>query len=74
MKSAVLEKPTTSVALDTDRLRAIVLVRIACAAEPLASARLAADLGPLTLIGWPPRGRAHAGRPRDRRRWPAPAS
>jgi hypothetical protein len=48
MKSAVLEKPTTTSALDPDRLRAIILVRIASAADGLSMQKLAADLGPLT--------------------------
>ena len=33
MKSAVLEKPAATGALDADRLRALVLVRIASAAD-----------------------------------------
>ena len=47
MKSAVLEKPVATGALDTDRLRAFVLVRIACAADGLSKTDLAADLAPL---------------------------
>jgi hypothetical protein len=44
MKSAVLEKPAPTGALDADRLRALVLVRIACAADGLSKTALAADL------------------------------
>ena len=47
MKSAVLEKPVATGALDADRLRAIVLVRIASAADRLSKSGLAADLAPL---------------------------
>ena len=48
MKSAVLEKPIATSALDADRLRAIILVRIASAADGLTTSKLAADLAPLT--------------------------
>jgi hypothetical protein len=47
MKSAILEKPVATGALDTDRLRAFLLVRIASAEDGLSKTRLAADLGPL---------------------------
>jgi hypothetical protein len=47
MKSAVLEKSVATGVLDTDRLRAFVLVRIACAADGLSKTDLAADLAPL---------------------------
>src|SRR5947207_1662890 len=47
MKSAVLEKPAATGALDADRLRALVLVRIASAADGLSKTRLAADLAAL---------------------------
>ena len=46
MKSAVLERPAAAGALDTDRLRALLLVRIACA-NGLSKTVLAADLAPL---------------------------
>ena len=46
MKSAVLEKPAASGRLDADRLRALVLVRIASAADGLDQVALAADLAP----------------------------
>ena len=48
MQAAVLEKPIATGALDADRLRAIVLVRIASAGRGLAKAELADDLAPLT--------------------------
>jgi hypothetical protein len=47
MKSAVLEKSVATGVLDTDRLRAFVLVRIACAADGVSKTDLAADLAPL---------------------------
>jgi hypothetical protein len=47
MKSAVLEKPAATGALDADRLRALVLVRIASAADGLSKTGLAADLAAL---------------------------
>jgi hypothetical protein len=47
MKPAVLEKPVATGALDTDRLRAFLLVRIASAADGLSKTGLAADLAPL---------------------------
>ena len=48
MQAAVLEKPIATGALDADRLRAVVLVRIASAGRGLAKAELADDLAPLT--------------------------
>ena len=48
MQAAVLEKPIATGALDADRLRAIVLVRIASAGRGLTKAELADDLAPLT--------------------------
>jgi hypothetical protein len=50
MKSAVLEKPVATGALDTDRLRAFLLVRIASAEDGLSKTRLAADLAPLAAL------------------------
>jgi len=47
MQAAVLEKPIATGALDADRLRAVVLVRIASAARGMARAELADDLAPL---------------------------
>ncbi|TMJ72427.1 MAG: hypothetical protein E6G91_10600 [Alphaproteobacteria bacterium] len=47
MKSAVLEKSVATGVLDIDRLRAFVLVRVACAADGLSKTDLAADLAPL---------------------------
>jgi len=47
MQAAVLEKPIATGALDADRLRAIVLVRIASAGRGVAKAELADDLAPL---------------------------
>jgi hypothetical protein len=47
MQPAVLEKPIATGALDADRLRAIVLVRIATAGRGMARAELADDLAPL---------------------------
>ena len=46
MKSAVLEKPVATGALDADRLRALLLVRVASAADGVSKARLAADFAP----------------------------
>ena len=54
MKSAALEKPVATGALDADRLRAFVLVRIAAAADGLSKARLAGDLAPLAAHRMPP--------------------
>jgi len=48
MQAAVLEKPIATGALDADRLRAVVLVRIASAGRGLAKSELADDLAPLT--------------------------
>ncbi|MBO0742867.1 MAG: hypothetical protein J2P51_15760, partial [Hyphomicrobiaceae bacterium] len=48
MKSAVLEKPAASGPLDTDRLRALLLSRIACAADGLSRTVLAAELAACT--------------------------
>jgi len=48
MKSAVLEKPIATSALDADRLRAIILVRIAGAVHGLGTQKLATELAPLT--------------------------
>ena len=48
MQAAVLEKPIATGALDADRLRAVVLVRIASAGRGVAKAELADDLAPLT--------------------------
>jgi hypothetical protein len=48
MQAAVLEKPIATGALDADRLRAIVLVRIASAGRGVTKAELADDLAPLT--------------------------
>lgn len=47
MKSAALEKPAATGALDADRLRAVALVRIACASGGLTRQVLASDLAPL---------------------------
>jgi hypothetical protein len=47
MKAAVLEKPAASATLDSDRLRALVLVRIAGAPNGLTGATLAGELAPL---------------------------
>jgi hypothetical protein len=47
MQAAVLEKPIATGALDADRLRAIVLVRIASAGRGVTKAELADDLAPL---------------------------
>ena len=47
MQPAVLEKPIATGALDADRLRAIVLVRIAAAGRGMARAEIADELAPL---------------------------
>jgi len=47
MKSAVLEKPAATGALDADRLRAVVLVRVASASEGLTRQALTSDLASL---------------------------
>src|SRR5262245_36514021 len=47
MQPAVLEKSIATSALDADRLRAVVLVRIASAGRGMARAELADDLAPL---------------------------
>jgi len=47
MTAAVLEKPFATAALDADRVRALVLVRVASAADGLSRGELAADLAPL---------------------------
>ena len=47
MKAAVLEKPVSTVAFDIDRVRAIVLLRIASAEKGATKAEIVADLGPL---------------------------
>jgi hypothetical protein len=48
MKSAVLEKPVASGPLDADRVRALLLSRIACAADGLSRSALTAELAPCT--------------------------
>lgn len=48
MQAAVLEKPMATGALDADRLRAVVLVRVASAAGGVAWPEIADDLAPLT--------------------------
>ena len=48
MKSAVLEKPVASGPLDVDRVRALLLSRIACAADGLSRSALAAELAACT--------------------------
>ena len=53
MQSAVLEKPVASGALDADRVRALVLVRMACAAQGLSRTALAADLAAFTAHRMP---------------------
>src|SRR6516225_10080404 len=53
MQSAVLEKPVNSGALDADRVRALVLVRIACAVQGLSRSALAADLAPFAAHRMP---------------------
>jgi hypothetical protein len=45
--AALLEKPSATGALDVDRLRAIVLVRIASAGRGIAKTEIAQDLAPL---------------------------
>jgi len=57
MHAAALEKPAPSGAIDADRLRECMLVRIAAAEDGLAKAELAADLAPwvshrLTVGQW----------------------
>ena len=47
MKAAVLEKPVPTAVFDVDRVRAIVLLRIASAEKGVAKAEIAADLAPL---------------------------
>jgi hypothetical protein len=49
MMAAVLERPVSTNAFDADRLRAIVLVRIASAGRGVSKAELAADLSPLAV-------------------------
>jgi hypothetical protein len=46
MKTAVLEKPTPAPGIDADRMRTLLLVRIACARHGLRKTILAADLAP----------------------------
>src|SRR5260370_335911 len=46
MKAAVLEKPVPTAVFDVDRVRAIVLLRIASAEKGVAKAEIAADLAP----------------------------
>lgn len=48
MQAAVLEKPMATGALDADRLRAVVLVRIASAGRGVTKLEIADDLAPLT--------------------------
>ena len=57
MKSAVLEKPVASGPLDADRVRALLLSRIACAADGLSRSALTAELAACTahrmpLVHW----------------------
>ena len=66
MKSAVLEKPAATGALDADRLRALVLVRIASAADGLSKTGLAADLAALAALSHCRRAMARADGARDR--------
>ncbi len=47
MQATVLEKPVSTGALDMDRVRAIVLVRVASASQGIAQAELLDDLAPL---------------------------
>lgn len=47
MKAAVLERPNATSVLDADRLRAVVLTRIASAPHGISRAELAGDLAPL---------------------------
>jgi hypothetical protein len=47
MKAAVLEKPLPIAAFDIDRVRAVLLVRIASAGQAVTKAELASDLAPL---------------------------
>jgi hypothetical protein len=53
MKSAVLEKPIARSALDPDRLRALILVRIASVARGSEPADLASDLAPMAVARLP---------------------
>jgi hypothetical protein len=50
MQAAVLEKPMATGALDADRLRAIVLVRIASAGRGVTRPEVGDDLAPLTSL------------------------
>ena len=74
MKSAVLEKPAATGALDADRLRALVLVRIASAADGTEQDRRSP---PIWLrsprIALPPRAMARAASSARSRRSPTPA-
>ena len=47
MKAAILEKPSPTIAFDIDRVRAVLLVRIASASQGVAKAEVASDLAPL---------------------------
>jgi len=47
MQAAVLDKPTASGSVDADRLRAILLVRVACEADGSSRTAIAADVAPL---------------------------
>jgi len=53
MKSAVLEKPVASGLLDVDRVRALLLSRIACAADGLTRSALTAELAACTAQRMP---------------------
>jgi hypothetical protein len=53
MKSAVLEKPVASGPLDADRVRALMLSRIACAAAGLSRSALAGELAAITAHRMP---------------------
>src|SRR5215467_3028528 len=53
MKSAVLEKPVASGLLDVDRVRALLLSRIACAADGLTRSALTAELAACTAHRMP---------------------
>jgi hypothetical protein len=48
MTSAVLAKPMASGLLDSDRVRALLLIRIACAADGLSPGALVSELAPVT--------------------------
>jgi hypothetical protein len=48
MRAAVLEKPVSTVQFDADRVRALLLVRIASAGQGATKPELAGDLAPLT--------------------------